>query len=183
MENGFITKIHINQVRNIKDTDIELSSDEAKHLILTGPNGSGKTSLLAALRLYLVYVMEHDSKLLELGSDPLKNQFDSAYFDNVATNTDVNDILDPPASEEIQNRAANASGVRVELSAMDACFEKYPKGQFIVAYYQAERECAVQNKDETRKMTLQDAYSVRESPGQDFVEYLKNLILQENMYL
>lgn len=182
MENGFITKIHINHVRNIKDTDIELSSDEAKHLILTGPNGSGKTSLLAALRLYLTYVMEHDAKLLELGSDPIKNQFDSAYFDNVATNTDVNDMFEPPTNEEIQNRAANASGVRAELSNMDSCFDKYQKGQFIVAYYQAEREYAVRNKDEAKKMTLQDTYSVRESPGHDFVEYMKNLILQENMY-
>ena len=49
MNDSFVTKISINSVRNIKDTVIELSDKEAKNLIVTGLNGSGKTSLLQAL--------------------------------------------------------------------------------------------------------------------------------------
>ena len=49
----FITAIHINHVRHLKDIDIPLSSEKRQHLILTGRNGSGKTSVLDALKWYL----------------------------------------------------------------------------------------------------------------------------------
>lgn len=50
MQDVFITKIHIDKVRHLHNIDIELSDTERRHLILTGKNGSGKTSLLEALR-------------------------------------------------------------------------------------------------------------------------------------
>jgi len=50
MQDIFITKIHIDKVRHLKNVDIVLSDTERKHLILTGKNGSGKTSLLEAMR-------------------------------------------------------------------------------------------------------------------------------------
>jgi predicted ATP-binding protein involved in virulence len=49
MQDVFITSIHIDKVRHLKNVDIELSATERKHLILTGKNGSGKTSLLEAI--------------------------------------------------------------------------------------------------------------------------------------
>jgi predicted ATP-dependent endonuclease of OLD family len=49
MTETFITHIRVNQVRNVENLDIPLSSDERKHLIITGRNGTGKTSLLKAL--------------------------------------------------------------------------------------------------------------------------------------
>jgi predicted ATP-binding protein involved in virulence len=49
MNDTFITKIHINKVRHLHDLDISLSETERKHLILTGKNGSGKTSVLEAM--------------------------------------------------------------------------------------------------------------------------------------
>jgi predicted ATP-binding protein involved in virulence len=45
----FITNIHIGNVRHLENIDIALSDTERKHLILTGKNGSGKTSLLEAM--------------------------------------------------------------------------------------------------------------------------------------
>jgi predicted ATP-dependent endonuclease of OLD family len=50
MNEIFITKILVKRVRNIKDLEIVLSDHERKHLIFTGKNGSGKTSLLEAMR-------------------------------------------------------------------------------------------------------------------------------------
>lgn len=50
MQDIFVTKIHIEKVRHLKNLDIELSDTERKHLILAGKNGSGKTSLLEAMR-------------------------------------------------------------------------------------------------------------------------------------
>ena len=53
MDQIFITDIKINQVRHLKNIEIPLSKDRMKHLIITGKNGSGKTSLLDALAVFL----------------------------------------------------------------------------------------------------------------------------------
>jgi predicted ATP-dependent endonuclease of OLD family len=57
MTETFITHIRVDKVRNIEDLDIPLSGSERKHLILTGKNGSGKTSLLGALNQCLYRVL------------------------------------------------------------------------------------------------------------------------------
>lgn len=53
MERVYITKLTIDKVRNLKDISIPLSENQIKHLILTGKNGSGKTSVIEALARYL----------------------------------------------------------------------------------------------------------------------------------
>lgn len=42
----YIRKISIDKVRHLENLDIPICNDNRKHLILTGKNGSGKTSLL-----------------------------------------------------------------------------------------------------------------------------------------
>ena len=49
MEHIFLTEIDILQVRHLKNIKIKLPGDEMKHLILTGVNGCGKTTLLNAI--------------------------------------------------------------------------------------------------------------------------------------
>ncbi len=53
MEQIFISKIKINKVRHLSEIEIPLSETGKKHLILTGKNGSGKTSLLDAMSDFL----------------------------------------------------------------------------------------------------------------------------------
>lgn len=50
MESFFITKIDIKKVRHLQDVEINISDTERKHLMLTGKNGSGKTSVINALK-------------------------------------------------------------------------------------------------------------------------------------
>ncbi|MCB0646311.1 MAG: AAA family ATPase [Saprospiraceae bacterium] len=49
MDNIFISNLKIKKVRHLQDFDILLSEDRKRHLLLTGKNGSGKTSLLTSL--------------------------------------------------------------------------------------------------------------------------------------
>ena len=51
--NRYINNIHINQVRHLKDIDIPLEKEAYPHLMITGKNGSGKTSLLNAIADHL----------------------------------------------------------------------------------------------------------------------------------
>ncbi len=52
MEPTYMTSLKINKVRHLHDIEIPLSAAERKHLILTGKNGSGKTSVLTALECF-----------------------------------------------------------------------------------------------------------------------------------
>lgn len=49
----FITNLRIKKVRHLTDISIPLLEKQMKHLILTGKNGSGKTSVVEALAGYL----------------------------------------------------------------------------------------------------------------------------------
>jgi hypothetical protein len=51
----FITGLNIKKVRHLRDIEIPLSGEERKHLVLTGKNASGKTSVLESLKKYLNY--------------------------------------------------------------------------------------------------------------------------------
>jgi len=50
MNEVFIEKIKINKVRHLQNFEIEVSENQRKHLIITGKNGSGKTSLLLSIK-------------------------------------------------------------------------------------------------------------------------------------
>lgn len=65
----FITDIDINNVRHLKNINIHLSVKERKHLILTGKNGSGKTSVLNAIKNTLEYSEEIQYNDLDIDLD------------------------------------------------------------------------------------------------------------------
>jgi predicted ATP-binding protein involved in virulence len=60
-QDTFITEIKINKVRHLKDFTISLGK-EKKHLILTGKNGSGKTSVLEGLNNIIIYLLSSNIK-------------------------------------------------------------------------------------------------------------------------
>ena len=49
MDQIYLTEINIRQVRHLRDVKIELPQNDKKHLLLTGINGCGKTSVLNAV--------------------------------------------------------------------------------------------------------------------------------------
>ncbi len=61
MEQIFIEKILINEVRHLHNIEIPLSATERKHLILTGKNGSGKTSVLEEMKIMINKVIRKNS--------------------------------------------------------------------------------------------------------------------------
>ncbi len=58
----FLTGIEIKKVRHLSNIFIPLSDKERKHLILTGKNGSGKTSTLKSLASFFDYAVSHPTK-------------------------------------------------------------------------------------------------------------------------
>lgn len=101
----FIKSIKINKVRHLENIEIPISEIQKKHLILTGKNGSGKSSLLEAIKNYFKIIDKNgiisgidsllDSieryessnlkikidKIVELAKKCNENRFIIAYFD------------------------------------------------------------------------------------------------------
>lgn len=64
MAETFITQIDIESVRNLSPISLRLGGTERKHLILTGKNGCGKTTLLKEIRNYLLHVLNLQGMIL-----------------------------------------------------------------------------------------------------------------------
>ena len=133
MNQHFITQIHIDKVRHLQNITIPLSETTCKHLILTGKNGSGKTSVMEALKAYL-----------------------SIYTSN--------------------RRALRAKQyVTARFNDEDSMRAKVYTGDYIFAYYEAERGYTAHNEKNVSKVDLKERYTIQEHPGQEFVKYILNL--------
>lgn len=89
MENIYITNLKIKSLRHLHDIEIPLSDDK-KNLILTGKNGSGKTSVLDALSKYLDSVA-NNSNFQEYESSLSLNM---QRLDKARSNNEIKQIND-----------------------------------------------------------------------------------------
>ena len=60
MEQIYMTELYLEKVRHLKDIRIPISENGLRHLILTGENGSGKTSVLDALSHFINEIATSD---------------------------------------------------------------------------------------------------------------------------
>jgi AAA15 family ATPase/GTPase len=180
----YISKIKINRVRHLKNIEIPLSDNGCRHLIITGKNGSGKTSLLEALRLSLW--LNHDDpsttswiadKLSDnLTFDPLKYQFE---INKIIPKTGL--IFNHLDKKHTLTLSKDLSGVEIIFQSTDLTKCSLDPKDYILAYYPAERTYLIQN-EKVGKVSFQDSYKIYEHPGKDFVKYLKELYSQEALF-
>jgi AAA15 family ATPase/GTPase len=104
MQDAFITKIHIGKVRHLENIDIALSETMRKHLILTGKNGSGKTSVLEALK-YFVALKQR--KTAAMSAEAHQQNYIYSFFENstlsVHGNAHIVDIAFSPNIDNLYN--------------------------------------------------------------------------------
>lgn len=178
---NYITKIKINNVRHLKNIEIPLSETECKHLIITGKNGSGKTSLLEALRLFLLFHTadnQYVSWLYNILSDePLKNQFKL----NDETLKELSKEKFWISMQDDEKKINHITGVEIHFKNLAELKEKNIQDKFVIAYYPAERTYSVPN-EKTDKIKFKNSYALYEHPGKDFVKYLKELVSQEALF-
>ena len=179
MKNIFVTNIKIENVRHLKNIEISLPEDEVKHLIFTGKNGSGKTSLLDALSCYLNAVATSDrlTKAQQFLQQH-KNALERLQQQKVE-NAEV--IEEEKAVRRYTNELNQIkSGLCVEFNesadALRYCFEK---GQFVLAYYKVERTSKADVPQHVEKVNLKEKYSITEEPRQVFIKYLLDLKVTE----
>ena len=175
MADTFLTRIEIKHVRNLRDISIPLATEQRKHLILTGKNGSGKTSVLEALKENLEYLVSSDFRFRSEIEQIIKSS------DDQIRQKETND------AKKRQNESTKRSllfwknkllnwtdGVVAQCDYM-TLREKYNEGNFIIAYYKATRFSKVETSNTIEHIELQDRYQIQDTPGTKLVKYMVGL--------
>ena len=178
MDHTFMTEGHIVDVRHLHNIKIPLSRTDRKHLILTGKNGSGKTSVLKSLTVFLRDLLESDDFQLD----------DSKI--RIAELKDKLRTQDNPERRrihlQIKNLEANArrrwnDGCVVTVNSPLYMRERFKKGQFILAYYRDNRQLDLGVGVDYSKVELKSVYGIDEHPAGNIGKYLLNLKMTQGL--
>lgn len=178
MEQTFFTDIKIEKVRHLENISIPLDIEKRKHLILTGKNGSGKTSVLEAMVRYIQNFLMRSVPLEEA------KRLYSYYLEQIEK---MNSLEDSEQNrQQIYENKRNLNIWENELKSLTSEIiltstsdirlkEKYEQGNFIFAYYKAKREFQVEQYKNIEKVELQNKYNIVENPGAKLTKYLVDL--------
>lgn len=179
MEQTFFTSVNIEKVRHLEKILIPLDTEKRKHLILTGKNGSGKTSVLEAMVKYLEYAISPNGKSLE----EAKREYDH-WLKEIEKLAELEDSEEKRKKiyeykkylkiHEDNIKKANI-GIFLQCTSDTILKEKYEQGNFVFAYYKAEREFKVEEYKNIEKIEFQKKYSITENPGAKLTKYLVDL--------
>lgn len=173
---NFINNIHINKLFHLSDFDIPVADEKFPHLIITGKNGSGKTILLNAVSDFLNKIKDDKAmhflgyyKSLEANNKMLGEATDEQVRRQTQQNVDF-------FSREIENIYGKVE-LRSEL--WDSIIDKYAKGEFIIAFYQADRKVKMSEPKNPMKPVINKKGNVRETATSQFLNFLSDLKIQE----
>lgn len=201
MEQTFLTELRIEKVRHLRNITIPLSKTKRKNLILTGKNGSGKTSVLWALANEInllamfpsdFYSMSNEDKVSFLrefifGNDPRKSdRFRSATESLFSSNDkDTKHYID--ALNSMRNAISSlpndffAFDFSIHFNDLIGLNSKFSNGQFVLAYYGDNRKLDIVKVDHIEKVKLKPYYGIAEKPSIELGKYLADLELTKSM--
>ncbi len=160
---NFIVLIKIKKIRHLENIDISLG--EKKHLILTGKNGSGKTSVLNEIDFLLnKYIdntlppmIEKYYKLFKkVAKIPKKNKYNQELMD-------------------IEKSIVNIANVDIYFEKELEVCQKITDGNFILVYFKAQRQIKPNHVTTTTKLELNLLNDTRVQLNKQFLQYLVNL--------
>jgi predicted ATP-binding protein involved in virulence len=174
----YLTKIQINKVFHLENISIELDSQEKTHLILTGKNGSGKTSLLICIADFLQKIKSdpglnflHDINnlpLFEKQLEEMKQKGDSLRIKTAEAYVNMS----KQRSKEIYSK------LELGFNNIDELANKVENQDFILAFYSATRKTSVTNIKSPTKPNL-DPVGISVSKMGEFLKFLVDLKIQE----
>lgn len=171
----FITDIKIDHVRHLKNIEIPLSEGKMDHLIITGKNGSGKTSLLDALAVFLNSITSSRDPMESMEYLPRDKNTLQMYREQSRENHEIREVEERIRRYE-ERIKIKGGGVMLDINtSLYDILSLFSQGKFVTAYYKADRIFKAQIPQHVEKVTLKKDYSIEETPRQDFVKYLLDL--------
>ena len=179
MENQYyISELSIKKVRHLNNLKIPVSGDTRKHLILTGKNGSGKTSLLLELRKFLTSIQ--DNIFFERQTGWKKNLSDlKSALDISKDESQKVTYLNAIASTE-QSIERYGGGIEISFSSSANLSQFFKQGEFILAHFGSERKTSIIKPNGVEKINDNPSYGFDKNASQIFIKYLVNLKTQQS---
>ena len=177
MKEYFISEIDIEKLYHLSDIKIRLDSTKRQHLLLTGKNGSGKTSLLLKLEGFLSAINE--GRLSRIFKDYpawIKNAKEKMISASNETERFENEKEYERWSAELKKYGG---GVNIVLNQYDGIERAYETGNFITAYFPAERKAQFAVPQGVENITLNDSYRIDRDAGNILLKYMVHLKTQQ----
>lgn len=173
----FITSVHINEVRHLKNIEIKLNPEKRQHLILTGKNGSGKTSVLKAVRNHLQMINDGMWRIVKWDYPEAIRSCRQNYNN---AKTDREKIKAQESIEEISQMAEqHMSGCNLLFSDENTLESLYAQGNFITAYFAADRTSKIQRVHGAEDVKLETEYPINSEPSKILLKYMVHLKTQQ----
>lgn len=168
----FITELYVKECRGIKDFKISLSKEERKHLIITGKNGSGKTSLLEDLNDVIL-------KVYESTFTDINNEMKVIFGDDIIRGAKSELYKDLTNERERLTREIIKSKVTFFLDKGNSFWEGVQTGSFLTVYFPAHRKLKVNSSNGGEFVGLPSKVSSIERLKAVFLQYIVNLKIEQ----
>ncbi len=204
MNNFFVKNLYIHNLRHLQNLVIPIDQDEMKHLILTGRNGSGKTSVLNEIKLFVDLVLKNEYRddLNEILNNLIIciNEGSKIYKDEILntkivdkTNNKIN-LLNQSNSTFLElnqekiskifailNDIFNEEKLNLILST-SINFKNFKKefenGDYIFAHFPAKRNFKPNVVNSPQKLDLPVIFKSNQQGNEMFLQYLVNQQVQ-----
>ena len=177
----YVTEIMIESVRHLKKIKIPVSDDKLRHVVLTGRNGSGKTSVLEAIGSFLDKITATES--ICIAEETLKTRVElMESMRLLESSNDENLIKSVKNAEDNLNKLKGGVDIKLNYSIFEIK-NMFKSGNFVLAYYKSDRVFSADVPKHVEKVELKDHYSINEKPRENFVKYLLDLKMTEALSL
>lgn len=182
----YIEEINIIKLRHLENIVIDIKGSSSKnHLILTGKNGAGKTTVLKSIKKYLKSIEDNNYHMINDYKKSIK------YYENRIDEIDqgININTENPFEKQQYKDSMNSlqniinqyeDGLNIKISNDLEIISKYKNGQFILAYFDANRASKVIVPNSVNKIELQSNYSIDADIDTKFLDYLVYLKTQQS---
>jgi predicted ATP-binding protein involved in virulence len=175
----FITEIDIKKVRHLENLTIKLSDTERKHLILTGKNGSGKTSVLECMRDYLKSIEDNYLHNITNFANRIEEMHKtiSLFYQQENSNNSSNIASYRNA---IDNYTHNVNlykyhEIELKIKGDSEIYQIYQQGNFLLVYFPSKRINKATIPNGANKMQSPSIVKMEHNLNQELIQYLINL--------
>jgi predicted ATP-binding protein involved in virulence len=172
----FLTNIHVNKVFHLENFDIKLDTQQLKHLLITGKNGSGKTVLVNAMVDFFDKIKS--DKTLNFLQYKKHLGWHQQQLSNQKTKEEILRL-----EKDIKYYEAKIEAVygKVALSFNDLAgiAKALQEGNFLFAFYEANRKTQMSEPKNPTKPDLTAVRFIKEKKVAQFLNFIVDLKIQE----